>query len=80
MGECGPVNGPDFQKKHKQEEMGAWQDEKARLQETRRSEGMFDVARAKLERCVVPSMPCVPNEECSGKTRRSADIQMLTET
>ena len=66
-------------KKKKQEEIAAWDEEETRLQEARRKREIFRIlseaeeylkvisdARAKLEKCMVPSMPCTPKQECLG--------------
>ena len=75
-----PEQWPRLSKKPRPDEIAAWDDEQTRLQEVRRKRGNFDVpsedieylkviseARAKLERYVVPSMPCIPKDDCSGK-------------
>ena len=67
-------------KKQKQQQIAASDDDKTRLEEARRRRLVFDVSpedaeytklifesRAKLERCVVPSMPCIPRDERTGK-------------
>ena len=76
--------------KKQQQKIAAWDDERIRLQEARRKSGIFDVSsedteflkvisedRAKFEKCVVPSVPCIPKEDFSKETRRCADFQIL---
>ena len=72
--------------------MSAWSDEETRLQEALRQRGIDDVssedteflkvvseARAKLEMCVVASMPCSSQRGMLREIRRCADIQILGE-
>ena len=67
-------------KETKKEETAAWDDEKTRLQKLRekgkisrfirryrKTIKVISQARAKLEWCVVPSVPCVPKGECSAE-------------
>ena len=62
-------------KKREQEDIAAWDEVKTRMQGSRRNQGIFDFtsedtenlkviseAQAKLETCVVPFMPCIPED------------------
>ena len=70
-------NGPYRQTHTEQEETAAWDEEKTRLHEACRKRGIFNAssgetkylkliseAGAKLKKCTVPSMPCVPRKVC----------------
>ena len=75
-----PEEWPRLSKMQKQE-LSNWDDEKTRLQDSRGKRDFLRIrpkthtttgerisnAREKLETCVVPSVPCLPEEECSRK-------------